>query len=558
MINRIKSRNYKAFKEFDFEIKPLTILLGANSCGKSSLINAILMFSQTCESLDIAELPLRLNGSRVGLGEAINIVRDKNTENKLSFSIYFDEKEKHSLYYRRGKHRLKFNLIRFYASMFGFIMRRIVDLNSDVYLKYENLLTEYDDFFYPKESDIKVHMKILCEALTEVIPCYRDTVNKRQKLPRAIQYYFKNMDLKEFNYLVSNFDNISSEDKTKVCGIRYDFNIQKNDGFQEIIGFALLDATDNEILSISKRKNKGYYFKSDVFKIESNDFLVDSLNKKINFNSLYIIDRTNKDASDFPALNDLVIGMSMYIEKYISLNIETFIREFNGNKINHVSPLRAFPQRYYLLDKSIHHEQLDALNGIELAEILKKNKDILDKVNLLFAKFNIYISIQKTNDIIHRIVVNQDSVELELTDVGFGISQVLPILVQAYLSPRDSITIIEQPEIHLNPKMQAWLTDALILISLNEKKKFIIETHSETLIRRLRLRIVDTDSNLTPDDLLIYHLERDDEANTTTLNKANVNNDGDIIWPKEFMDINIQDILEIQKMKFELKNKGMH
>ncbi|EPF6009006.1 AAA family ATPase, partial [Proteus mirabilis] len=190
--------------------------------------------------------------------------------------------------------------------------------------------------------------------------------------------------------------------------------------------------------------------------------------------------------------------------------------------------------------------------------ILKKNKDILDKVNLLFAKFNIYISIQKTNDIIHRIVVNQDSVELELTDVGFGISQVLPILVQAYLSPRDSITIIEQPEIHLNPKMQAWLTDALILISLNEKKKFIIETHSETLIRRLRLRIVDTDSNLTPDDLLIYHLERDDEANTTTLNKANVNNDGDIIWPKEFMDINIQDILEIQKMKFELKNKGMH
>ena len=96
------------------------------------------------------------------------------------------------------------------------------------------------------------------------------------------------------------------------------------------------------------------------------------------------------------------------------------------------------------------------------------------------------------------------------------------------------------------------------MISLNEKKKFIIETHSETLIRRLRLRIVDTDSNLTPDDLLIYHLERDDEANTTTLNKANVNNDGDIIWPKEFMDINIQDILEIQKMKFELKNKGMH
>ena len=84
----------------------------------------------------------------------------------------------------------------------------------------------------------------------------------------------------------------------------------------------------------------------------------------------------------------------MYIEKFVADATYMFIREFNGNNINHVSPLRAFPQRYYLLDKSIHHEQLDALNGIELAEVLKKNAAILDKINKLFSIFNIYITIQ--------------------------------------------------------------------------------------------------------------------------------------------------------------------
>ena len=106
--------------------------------------------------------------------------------------------------------------------------------------------------------------------------------------------------------------------------------------------------------------------------------------------------------------------------------------------------------------------------------------------------------------------------------------------------------------------MQAWLIDAIISISLNESKNFIIETHSETIIRRLRLRIVDQNSKLTPSNLNIYHLERNNNDGTTDLNKATIDTTGDLIWPKEFMDINAQDLLEIQKMKFDMKNKEKH
>lgn len=233
---------------------------------------------------------------------------------------------------------------------------------------------------------------------------------------------------------------------------------------------------------------------------------------------------------------------------------------FESGNVNHVSPLRAFPQRYYLLDKTVNHSQLNSVDGSELAEILKKNTSIIDNINMLLAEFNLAVDVVKVNDIIHKIVINQDAINLELTDVGFGISQVLPVLVQAYLSPANSITIIEQPEIHLHPKMQAWLTDALIKIAVKEKKIFIIETHSDALVRRIRLRIVDDSSELTEDDVAIYNLERDGNGTSTLLKRVKVNSEGDISWPGEFMDVEIQDTIRIQELKVQklMNTKGVH
>ncbi|HCD7744651.1 TPA: hypothetical protein ND538_000398, partial [Serratia marcescens] len=113
---------------------------------------------------------------------------------------------------------------------------------------------------------------------------------------------------------------------------------------------------------------------------------------------------------------------------------------------------------------------------------------------------------------------------------------------------------------HLHPKMQAWLTDALIKIALNSSKRFLIETHSDALVRRLRLRIVDEDSRLTESDVCIYHLERDRVKNETIMKAIPIDADGDINWPSDFMDVEINDTLMIQRKKLErmLKNKEVH
>lgn len=86
---------------------------------------------------------------------------------------------------------------------------------------------------------------------------------------------------------------------------------------------------------------------------------------------------------------------------------------------------------------------------------------------------------------------------VDLPDVGFGISQVLPVLVQCFYAPPGSIIIMEQPEIHLHPSAQSALADVMIdVINSREGGKdrniqLIIETHSEHFLRRLQRRIAE-------------------------------------------------------------------
>ena len=90
---------------------------------------------------------------------------------------------------------------------------------------------------------------------------------------------------------------------------------------------------------------------------------------------------------------------------------------------------------------------------------------------------------------------SKDSVDLP--DVGFGISQVLPVLVQCFYAPPGSIIVMEQPEIHLHPNAQSALADVMINV-INSREngedrniQLVIETHSEHFLRRLQRRIAE-------------------------------------------------------------------
>ena len=146
---------------------------------------------------------------------------------------------------------------------------------------------------------------------------------------------------------------------------------------------------------------------------------------------------------------------------------------------------------------------------------------------------------------------------VDLPDVGFGISQVLPVLVQCFFAPRGSTIIMEQPEIHLHPSAQAALADVMIDV-INSREngedrniQLIIETHSEHFLRRLQRRIAE--SKISQEIVSTYF------ANTTKtpamLEPLQIDIFGNILnWPDNFFGNEMEDITEQAKAALEKRN----
>lgn len=104
------------------------------------------------------------------------------------------------------------------------------------------------------------------------------------------------------------------------------------------------------------------------------------------------------------------------------------------------------------------------------------------------------------------LVVNNGEVS-NLKDVGVGVSQVLPIVVAALFAERGSIVIVEEPESHLHPVAQTELAEMLASVSRDRGVQFIIETHSEHLLRRMQTLVAR--EAVKAEHLRMYYVERE-------------------------------------------------
>jgi predicted ATPase len=145
----------------------------------------------------------------------------------------------------------------------------------------------------------------------------------------------------------------------------------------------------------------------------------------------------------------------------------------------------------------------------------------------------------------HRLQVSTDgSGHLhDLTNVGVGVSQVLPIVVMALLAPPGSFLIFEQPELHLHPKVQARLADFFLSLALDGKQA-LVETHSEYLVDRLRLRIaLASVDSVRPLINILFTQKIDGESKLTPVKMSEY---GAILnWPKDFFEQSQSDVSRI-------------
>ncbi|HBL31433.1 MAG TPA: DUF3696 domain-containing protein [Acidobacteria bacterium] len=164
-----------------------------------------------------------------------------------------------------------------------------------------------------------------------------------------------------------------------------------------------------------------------------------------------------------------------------------------------VEAILAAKDRRFNLGGKQHYKPLDVF----IAERLKQMELISDFVVRPVADG------RKEYEV--RAQIGRQTAEVLLTDVGFGVSQVLPVVVECFYVPARSVVIFEQPEIHLHPAAQAHLAD-LFIDAIRAKEggadrdiQIIIESHSEHLLRRLQRRIAE--GRLAPKEAALYFVD---------------------------------------------------
>ena len=149
---------------------------------------------------------------------------------------------------------------------------------------------------------------------------------------------------------------------------------------------------------------------------------------------------------------------------------------------------------------------------------------------------------------------------VDLPDVGFGISQVLPVLVQCFYAPAGSIILMEQPEIHLHPSAQSALADVMIDV-INSREngadrniQIIIETHSEHFLRRLQRRIAE--DFISQEKVSVYFANN--SKTPATLDPLQIDMFGNIQnWPENFFGDEMSDITEQAKAAIQKRMNQM-
>ena len=140
-------------------------------------------------------------------------------------------------------------------------------------------------------------------------------------------------------------------------------------------------------------------------------------------------------------------------------------------------------------------------------------------------KINLFSDIYtRKRDNIHEILVRVLNDDFNIKDVGYGVSSVLPFLKKLSSGiDEETVFLLQQPEIYLHPKAQAKMTQLLA----ESKSHFLIETHSDYLIKRLCICIMK--EIIKPDELQILYFEQ--ETNKLKIHEINVDKDGNLIDP---------------------------
>jgi predicted ATPase len=253
--------------------------------------------------------------------------------------------------------------------------------------------------------------------------------------------------------------------------------------------------------------------------------------------------------------------------------VKDFLVSFFSN-VSYIGPMRAEPRGEYSIDGA--HASV-GLRGEFAAQILEKeaanpttffkvedhdktfavesvNATLEEAVNYwLCEKFGIAQQIYaKENNGIYRIFLKSYlGLATTINHVGFGVSQILPIIIEGLKMPNNGTLLIEEPESHLHPKLQGQLFDFLYSLTL-QGKTIVVETHSDHFINRMRRRVAEDSENELVDKVNLTFIDSDNGE--TTFKRVGFDQFGvPEYYPKDFIELSNAEVSAIVEAQMNKK-----
>jgi predicted ATPase len=227
---------------------------------------------------------------------------------------------------------------------------------------------------------------------------------------------------------------------------------------------------------------------------------------------------------------------------------------------NYVGPFREIPKRTYNISGSSKTLKVgnygENAYQILINDYVKKGGKLLKQVSDWYENnfdgWGIQINDSSKPDYKIELVRNNPKFSINIKDVGEGMTQALPIVVSAFIEDKKEVlTILEQPELHLHPAAHGNLAELLALSSKTSNKRFLIETHSQNFILRLR-RLV-AEGIIDRNSLAIYFVDYDSKNNSSVLKQIEVNRDGSVsFWPKNIFSETLDETLAIRSAQLKM------
>ena len=261
----------------------------------------------------------------------------------------------------------------------------------------------------------------------------------------------------------------------------------------------------------------------------------------------------------FPYWEDELI--QAYLPRYdFQYGLESLLRD-----LYYLGPLRVYPNRIYARTSGqpsdvgrVGEFVVDAiLSSRERGESIGQDSDstieeyVAEWLKRLGLIYDFRVEALTEGRRLFEVIVRKspNSAEVLLTDIGFGVSQILPVLVLCLYVPEESMVILEQPEIHLHPSVQAGLADVFIDAWEQRNVQILFESHSEHLLLRLQRRIAE--GKIQKDDVSLFFCSTDDNG-VSCLSQLEIDQYGNISnWPKDFFGDQFGEIASISEAALE-------